>query len=89
MVLSRGAFLRQRSIFVAIWRSKTCEILGSHSGVAEVSSLLGCGAVTLGRQFLTWAPNTEMSSPLRNVLNFSLQPIFTYRDVEQFCDIGH
>ena len=49
MVLSRGAFLSQRNIFVALWFSNKCEILDSHSGVAAVSSLVGCDAVTMGK----------------------------------------
>jgi hypothetical protein len=49
MVLSSGAFLGQRSIFVALWFSNKYEILDSHSGVAEVSGLPGCDAVTLGK----------------------------------------
>jgi hypothetical protein len=44
-----GVVLRQRSIFVALWLSNKCEILDCHSGVAEVSSLPGCDAVTLGK----------------------------------------
>ena len=36
-----------------------CEVLGSHSGAAEVLVLLGCWSVSLGECFATFLRNIE------------------------------
>lgn len=65
-------------------RNLSCEILCSHSGTAEDSCVLGCGAMQVGKQFLTFqrseehpSSNKPKSTLMTQAGSFSETTVFT------------
>jgi hypothetical protein len=94
-------YVRKESVEnILNWGEIKCEVYGSHSGIADELSPLGCYAMSTGKELsvlrgvvtafifsLKQFQTSEVAIPVGAVFNCEVPPgVSTYTDTENTCD---